>query len=137
MKILEKIIDASDQILGRLSSRVAKNLLEGDKIIIINAEKAIITGDPGMIIERFRIKRRRGDPHHGPYYPKTPTGILKRSIRGMVPYKKSKGREALKKLIVYSGNPKNLNGEKIEKSKKQIECRYIILEDVAKKLRGI
>lgn len=137
MNILEIIIDASDQILGRFSSKIAKKLLNGDKIIVINAESAIITGDPKAIMEKFMARRKRGNPHHGPYYPKTSNGILKRSIRGMLPYKKSKGRNAFKRLIIYSKNPNNLKGERIEKTKEQIECKYINLEDITKKLRGI
>lgn len=130
---MEKIIDASDQILGRLSSKIAKNLLNGEKIIVINAEKVIVTGNPKTVVERFSAKRKRGDPHHGPYYPKNPNSILKRSVRGMIPYKKTKGRIAMKKLTVYSKNPKNLKGEKIGKTRNDIECKYITLEKISKK----
>lgn len=133
----EMIIDASDQVLGRLSSAIAKKLMKGTGVTVVNAEKAIITGEPDIIMEKFRIRKRKGDPHHGPYYPKTSDGILKRSIRGMIPYKKQKGREALKKLKVYPGNPQNLKGEKIGKTKEQIDCNCISLEDIAKKLRGM
>ena len=124
------IIDASGQILGRLSSEVAKILLNGEEVTIINAEKSIITGRPDEIKERYKQKWDRGDPLHGPYYPKTSDGIVKRSIRGMLPYKKPRGREALKKLRVHIGNPDNLKGEKLTKDKKDIECRYITLEDL-------
>jgi len=136
VNILERIIDATDQILGRLSSRIAKSLMKGEKIIVINAKKTIITGNPENIIEKFRIKTRRGDPHHGPYYPKTPDRIFKRSVRGMIPYKKSKGRKALERLIVYSSNPQNLKGEQIAKTKNQIKCKYVSLEEITKKLKG-
>ncbi|UCG95537.1 MAG: 50S ribosomal protein L13 [archaeon] len=136
VKILDKVIDATDHILGRISSRIAKELLEGNKIVVINAGMAVITGNPKLTVENFRIKNRRGDPHHGPYYPKTITGIFKRSVRGMVPYKKAKGREALKRLSVYSDNPKKLKGNKEGKNISNLECRYITLADVAKKLGG-
>ena len=126
------IVDASGQILGRLSTEVAKILLNGEEVTIINAEKAIITGKPDEIVKRHRQRWNRGDPHHGPYYPKTPNGILRRSIRGMLPYKKPRGREAFKKLRVNVGNPENLKGEKLTKGKKDIECRYITLEDLTK-----
>ncbi len=128
------VIDASNHILGRLSSEIAKNLLEGKDITVINAEKIIVSGNPKTVIDRFRRKVKRGNPHHGPFYPKTPTGILKRSVRGMLPYKKTKGREALKRLTIHSGNPENIKGEKIEKAQNNLECRYITLEELCKKI---
>ena len=131
------IIDASNQVLGRLSSEVAKKLLNGEEIIIINSEMAIITGNPEDIEENFMRKKKMGDPHHGPYYPKTPNGILRRSIRGMLPYKKPRGREAFKRLKIYVGNPNNLKGEKITKEKNEIECKYLTLKKISDKLRGL
>lgn len=136
MKKLETTIDATDRILGRLSSDVAKKLLKGYKITIINAEKAVVTGEPKMIMKRFRTKIERGDPHHGPYYPKRPAGIIKRSVRGMLPYKKTKGRDALKRLKVYSANPENLKADKNDKGLGDLECRFIRLEKITEKVRG-
>ena len=131
-----KIIDASNQIVGRLSSTIAKSLMEGAEITVVNSKNAIVTGDPKMVTKKYKVKVERGDPHHGPFYPKTPEGILKRSVRGMIPYKKSKGREAMKRLMIYSGNPKELKGEGIVKGKKDVECNFITLGDLSKKLRG-
>lgn len=131
------VIDASDQVLGRLSSRIAKNLMKGESVTVVNAEKAIITGEPEIIVENFRIKKRRGDPHHGPFYPKTPESILRRSVRGMMPYKKPSGRGAFSKLKVYPGNPKNLKGEKIAKTSEHVDCKFISLGEISKKMRGM
>ncbi|MCD6477459.1 MAG: 50S ribosomal protein L13 [Candidatus Aenigmarchaeota archaeon] len=130
------IVDATHQILGRISSKIAKKLLDGEEVIVINAEKSIVTGDPDVIMKDFKQKIDRGDPHHGPFYPKTPDGIFRRAVRGMLPYKKPHGREAFKKLKVYVGNPKGLDGKMIAKNKKDIECRYLTLEKISKKLRG-
>jgi len=132
-----KVLDASGQVLGRLSSRLAKMLLDGEKITVINADKVVVTGDPEMVVKAFGKKKVRGDPHHGPYYPKTSNGILRRSVRGMLPYKKAKGREAIRRLYVYAGNPKDLSGERIGKTTEQIECKYINLGKISEKLRGI
>ncbi len=130
------IIDAKDQVLGRLSSSVAKKLLNGERIIIINSKKTIVSGKPNIIMKDFVTKRERGDPFHGPFYPKTPNGILRRSIRGMIPYKKTKGREALKRLKIYEDNPKKLEGKKIQKTRKDLDCKYMTLEEISKKLKG-
>lgn len=108
--------------------------MDGEKIKVINAEKAILTGKPEKILERYRKKKKRGDPYHGPHYPKKPDKIFRRTIRGMLPYKKSKGRDALKRLRVFIGNPNNKKGKKIGKNKEEVECEYLTLEEVSKKI---
>ncbi|UCE73124.1 MAG: 50S ribosomal protein L13 [Methanomassiliicoccales archaeon] len=105
------VIDAENLIMGRLASNVAKLLLNGSEVIIVNAEKAIISGSKKRIIEDYYQKRNVGTARKGPYYPRMPDRILKRTIRGMMPYKKPSGKEALKRLKVYIGIPKDLQDE--------------------------
>jgi large subunit ribosomal protein L13 len=128
------IVDAEEAILGRLATKIAKELLKGEDITIINSEKAIITGNPDAIVERFFEKRERGDPNKGPFYPRYPDKLLKRVVRGMLPYKKDRGRKALRRLTVFIGNPDNLKGEKISKTEEDIKCKYLTLKDLCKKL---
>ncbi|QQG40308.1 MAG: 50S ribosomal protein L13 [Candidatus Aenigmatarchaeota archaeon] len=130
------VIDASEQVLGRVCTRVAKKLLGGERVVVINAERAVITGRPELIHELYREKRARGDPHHGAYYPTLPEAILKRSVRGMLPYKKGRGRDAFAKLRVYSNNPQDLKGDKIGKSSAELTHKYVTLAEVSKRLRG-
>ncbi len=112
----ELYLDASDQIVGRMASKVAKRLLKGDTIFIVNAEKAVISGSPKATFEFFRQRTSRGDPYHGPFYPKLPDMMLKRSIRGMLP-KTTRGREALERLKVFLSVPEDLKNKKFEKIK--------------------
>ena len=128
------IIDASDSILGRLASKVAKELLKGESIIVINSEKIVLSGEPETVFKRFYAKRKRGDPNKGPFYPRYPDRIFKRTVRGMLPYKKDKGKRALRKLKVYISNPENLNGERIGKSSEELNCKFVTLEQICKKL---
>lgn len=130
------IVDAENQVLGRLASEVAKKLLGGEEVIVINSEKAIITGDPAEITKKYRKKREIGDPHHGPRFPKKPDAMLKRTVRGMLPMKKSKGVAAFKKLKTYAGNPMDEEGKKLTKGKKEIMTNYITLEELSKSVRG-
>ena len=51
-----KVYDAEEMVVGRLGSKVAKAALLGDNIVIINAEKAIITGDPRTLIAAWKEK---------------------------------------------------------------------------------
>jgi large subunit ribosomal protein L13 len=46
------VIDATDLILGRMASTVAKLVLKGERVIIINAEKALISGNKKNIVEK-------------------------------------------------------------------------------------
>ena len=128
------IVDGNKAILGRLASRVAKSLLNGEEIVVINIEKAIVSGKPDNVVGRFLAKINRGDPHKGPFYPKYPDRLFRRVVRGMIPYKKQRGKEALKRLKVFIGNPDNLQGEKIAKIVDELKTKYISLHDLSKKL---
>lgn len=100
----ETVIDARDCILGRVASNVAERALDGERVAVVNAERAVITGDENDIMETYRKRRDLGSDR-GPYYPKRPDRIFRRSIRGMLPYKKERGMEAFEGVRVYVGNP--------------------------------
>src|SRR5665648_837703 len=114
------VIDAEHMILGRLSSHVAKRLLAGETIDIINAEKTIISGNKVSTIGHYEHCRDRGSKENGPYYPKRPDMILKRTIRGMLPYKRLRGREAMARLKTHVRTPLELVAIKTEKPE---ECK--------------
>lgn len=109
-----EIIDASGLIIGRLSTHVAKRLLKNMdlEVAIINSEKAIVSGSRKMVLESYKGKRDLNHPRKGPYYPRLPDRILKRTIRGMLPYQQERGRNALKRVKVYIGKPKEFEGKK-------------------------
>ncbi|MEY7848165.1 50S ribosomal protein L13 [Natrarchaeobius sp. A-rgal3] len=98
------VVDARDCILGRVASEVAQRALDGDTIAIVNAEDAVITGGKEDVFETYRKRLQLGSDS-GPYYPRRPDTIFKRSVRGMLPYKKPRGREAFENVRVYVGNP--------------------------------
>ncbi|CAI49510.1 50S ribosomal protein L13 [Natronomonas pharaonis DSM 2160] len=98
------VIDARDCILGRVASQVAERALDGERIAVVNAEQAVITGSEDDIMEVYR-KRDEVGSDRGPRYPKRPDRIFKRSVRGMLPYKTTRGREAFENVRIYMGNP--------------------------------
>ena len=100
----DTVIDARDCILGRVASQVAERALDGERIAVVNAEQAVITGRKEDVIGTYQKRTELGSDR-GPYYPKRPDRIMKRSIRGMVPYKRSRGRQAFENVRVYLGNP--------------------------------
>ena len=119
-----KIIDASESIMGRLASSVAKTLLNGEEVHIVNAENAVISGSKDMVFGEYISKRNLNHPRKGPYYPRMPHMMLKRAVRGMIPYQKPKGREAFKRLKVDVATPIALQKEKIEIIGPSIKATY-------------
>ena len=133
------IIDASYLILGRLASYTAKQALLGKKIDVVNCEKAIITGNKKWIIARHKQKREMGYPFKGPFIKRKPDRYVKRAIRGMLPYKQEKGRNAFEKIICHMGVPEKFKDEKLETIKtadvsKVPNLRYITVKEVCKSM---
>ena len=110
-----KIINAENQILGRLSTKVAKMLLLGETVVIVNSEKALVTGTKQRVFAKYKQDKERGIPLRGPYFPKRPDMILKRTVRGMLPYKQEKGSLALKRLKCYVSVPEEYSGKEFYK----------------------
>ncbi|MHA1609897.1 MAG: 50S ribosomal protein L13 [Candidatus Njordarchaeales archaeon] len=136
------LIDATNMILGRLGARVAKMLLEGQRVVIINAEKAVISGDPKYVIDKYKDIwdiHSRTNPRRGPFHYSRPDLFVKRTIRGMLPWKKPRGREAYKRLRVYLGVPpeyrnlKPLRFEEIDATKR-LKHKWIYVGDLLKHL---
>ncbi|MEM4110808.1 MAG: 50S ribosomal protein L13, partial [Thermoplasmata archaeon] len=126
-----------DHVLGRLSSTIAKMLLQGEEIIVINAEKSVVTGKKEFIFKNYLEKWQRGSVRKGPHYPRMPDRIFRRTVRGMLPFKSSHGREAYRRLKVYIGVPNNIdpkNAEKIDKAIYKKVRNKITLGEVSKYL---
>lgn len=125
------IIDAEDQVLGRMASKVAHVLRGknkpyftphhdcGDYVIIINAEKAKLTGRKFFDKQYVHYTGYPGGQRFATprlMFEKKPTFPVENAVRGMLP-KNALGRKMLKKLFVYAGSehphasqkPKNLN----------------------------
>lgn len=108
------VVDATDQILGRMCSIIAKRLLQGYRVYVINAEKARISGKKDSFIKEYgsflEIKSVR-NPKHTPRHPRNPVTYVRSVIKGMLPMDKPKGVEAFKRLRVYCGRPSSVKGE--------------------------
>jgi len=98
------LLDATDKILGRFCSQVAKKALLGHYIVIINAKDAIISGTKRDIHEKFLAKLNIStatNPLRGPFHERRPDTFMRRVIKQMLPRKKLRGKEALKRVHVY------------------------------------
>ena len=104
MGIDYQLLDATDKILGRFCSQVAKKALLGEYIVIINAQNAIISGTKRDIHEKFLAKLNIStatNPLRGPFHERRPDTFMRRVIKQMLPRKKVRGKEALKRVHVY------------------------------------
>jgi large subunit ribosomal protein L13 len=108
------IINGDGLLLGRLVSVVAQRALRGETIAVVNAEKVIISGSRSRVLGNYDHKRSRGSKEGGPYFPRRPDHILKRTVRGMLPYKRERGAEALKRVKAYVGVPVEFQGKELE-----------------------
>lgn len=82
--------------------------------MVINAEKAVVTGRRMFLVERYKMERDVGSVRKGPRFPKEPDRIFRRTVRGMLPMKTSRGKEAFKRLRVYKGVPPEFRGKEAE-----------------------
>lgn len=118
------LIDAEDQVLGRLCTIAAKKALLGEKVVVVNADKAVISGEKKTIIAENLDKltrRNKGNYRRGPFHQKRADRFVRKKIRGMLPYKKTRGREAYRNIQVYTGVPdaelEKKHGVNLEKTK--------------------
>jgi large subunit ribosomal protein L13 len=99
------VVDVRDLVLGRAASYIAKRLLNGESIVVVNAEKSVVTGGRSMVIDFYVANRARGSKRTGPHYPRYPDRIFRRTVRGMLPHLKTRGKVAFDRLEVFMGVP--------------------------------
>ena len=136
-----KVYDAEEMVVGRLATKVAKAALLGANVVIVNAEKAIITGNPRTLITAFKEKqniRTSSNPRLGPFHDRRPDKMVRRMIRGMLPWPTPRGKAAYKRIKVFIGVPeKYVDSEKIileESRYRSLKQRYMRVKDLSYEL---
>ena len=122
-----RVIDGTGLIVGRVATYVAKKALEGEKVSIVNCEKMVWTGSKDVVFKMFKERRERGSPHWGPYYPKMSDRIIRRAVRGMLPYKKERGMTAFRRVMCYRGVPFELKDKRLDSLK---NANYVRLKTI-------
>ncbi len=135
------IIDAKDLIVGRIATVAAKQALLGEDIAIINSEYSVLSGHRKMILANWQRKRSMGTWATGPFYHRSPDRMLRRMIRGMLPYKQEKGRSAYKRIMCYLGVPKQFMEQKVQQItgahiSKLPSLKYMTLKEVSVLMGG-
>src|SRR3990170_316891 len=114
------VVDGEGLILGRMCSLVAKRLLNGEQVIIVNAEKTVLSGKRKSKVAEAKEFLEVGAPERGPFHYRRPDKIMHKTVRGMLPYNQPRGKNALARLKVFMGVPedfKNLKAETFKEAK--------------------
>ncbi len=132
------LVNADGLILGRMASKVAKRLLNGEKVIIVNAEKAVLSGKKKSKVAEAKKFLEVGAPMKGPFHYRRPDRILRKTVRGMLPFKQPKGKQAYKKLKVFIGVPEDLKDQQMitlkEAQAAKLKVPYFTLAELAKEI---
>merc|ERR1712087_547804 len=102
------VIDGKGHLLGRLASTVAKNILIGNKVVVVRCEVINMSGNfyrNKLKYLKFLRLRCNVKSLRGPFHFRAPSKIFWRTVRGMVPHKTERGKAALKRLQAFEGIP--------------------------------
>ncbi len=136
-----KVYDAENMVVGRLGAKAAKAAILGEHVVVVNAEKAIITGDRRTLIEawkeRFNI-RTSYKPSRGPFHERRPDKMVRKMFRGMLPWPTPRGKNAYKPIKVYIGVPKQFAESKkiiLEGARyRSLKRKFITVADLSHEL---
>ena len=134
------LIDAKHTLLGRVSSIAAKQALLGHTVEVVNCEEAVISGRKFNIVEHYERRLDRKAPNKGPFLYRRPDMFVRRTIRGMLPWKNSRGREAFKLVKCHVGFPEKLKNEKpmnVEvASMSKLKIDHVKVKDICIRIGG-
>jgi len=132
------VVNAEGLILGRMCSIIAKKILTGEDVVVVNAERAVLSGRRKSKVHEAHVFLEVGKPVTGPFHYRRPDRILRRTVRGMLPFKQPKGKQAYKRLKTYIGLPDEFRDQKAETFEeaqaKKLSCPYFTLGQYAKEI---
>jgi large subunit ribosomal protein L13 len=129
------VVNADGLILGRMASKIAKRLLTGEGIVIVNAEKAVISGRKRSKVVEAKEFLAVGGVGRGPFHYRRPDRIVRKTVGGMIPLKQPKGKQAYRRLRVFIGIPDDLKNQKMETvaeaQAEKLKCTYFTVGEFA------
>ena len=140
----EEIVDATNLILGRMATYVAKQALKGKRVVVLNAERAVISGTKGRVVARAKQKlqtRTLASQEKAPTHPRRPDTYVRRVIRGMLPWKKPRGKEAFHRVRVFIGTPPDYQGKPTvrigDADASRLRVPYISVHQLSEEIGGV
>ncbi|HIH11591.1 TPA: 50S ribosomal protein L13 [Candidatus Woesearchaeota archaeon] len=137
-----KIYNGEGMVLGRLATHVAKDALLGEEVVVVNSEKVVISGAKINTFEKeLQRLNRRGYPLKSAKRTRIPERFVRRSIRGMLPWKIARGKEAFKRIMCYRGVPDVIKDKEFitvesASTKKLPNLKYVTILEVCKYMGG-
>lgn len=138
----EIIVDGRGHLLGRLASIVAKQILSGQRVVVVRCELLNRSGSlfrNKLKFAEFLNKGNNTNPRRGQFHFRTPSRIFWRTVRGMLPHKSAKGAAALGRLKVFDGIPfpydhkrRMVVPEALKILRLRAERKFTVLGDLAK-----
>ena len=132
------VVNADGLILGRMASKIAKRLLTGEEMIVVNAEKSVISGRIGNKVTEAKEFLEVGGVGRGPFHYRRPDRIVRKTVKGMLPFRQPKGKQAYKRLRVFIGIPDELKNQKMDTvgqaEAKKLTCPYFTVGELAKRI---
>jgi large subunit ribosomal protein L13 len=132
------LVNAEGLIVGRMCSKVAKRLLNGEEVIILNAENAVFSGKKKSKVAEAKQFLEVGAPMRGPFHYRRPDRFLRKTVRGMLPFKQPKGKSAYKRLKVFMGVPLQLKDQQMitftEAQSTKLRGPHFTLAEMAKEI---
>ena len=104
----EIVIDGRGHLVGRLASKVAKEILRGQRVVVVRCEAMNLSGSQfrnNIKYHEFLNKSNNTNPRRNFKHYKSPSRMFWRSLRGMLPHKSPRGKAALDRLKVFEGIP--------------------------------
>jgi large subunit ribosomal protein L13 len=135
------VIDGENQVLGRLASIVAKKLKLGYRVVVLNTEKIVVSGERRMVVDSYKLLFNI-TTHRNPYItgvrrPRTPPRLFKSAVEDMLP-KNRLGKEAIRRLKAHIGVPDEYRGKEAvkfpEADASRLARKYVRLGDVAREM---
>jgi large subunit ribosomal protein L13 len=140
----EEVVDATNLILGRMATQVARMALDGKRVVVLNAERAVISGTKARVVARAKSKlktRTLASQHKAPTHPRRPDTYVRRVVRGMLPWKKARGKEAFRRVRVFIGTPSEYQGKsalRIEDADaSKLRVPYVTVQQLAEEIGGV
>merc|ERR1712077_119095 len=102
------VIDGRGHLMGRLASIMGKVILNGNKVVVVRTEGINMSGNfyrNKLKYLKFLRLRCNVKPLRGPFHFRAPGKIFWRTVRGMIPHKSERGKDAMKRLQTFEGVP--------------------------------
>lgn len=139
----ELLVDADGLILGRMASFVAKRALEGSRVVVINAEKTVISGKKHSLLREAHGRlttRTLGSLTKSPVHPRQPDRMVRRAIRGMLPLEKARGKGAFHRIRVYIGVPAEYKDQEATMvttaDSSKLTCKRVLVGELSEEIGG-